>query len=145
VFYLEIITPEKRIFEGHVKKLSVPTLDGEITVLSQHAALFTPLEMGEVKVVTEAGKILYFSIGKGVLEVAKNKASLAIEDAKSSDEISEKKAQEAIEKAKKILAEKPKGVDLIPVEKAFRRSFIDLKIAQKRKKRSSFAPTKPSV
>jgi len=140
LFHLEIITPERRVFEGKVEKLSVPTLTGEITVLAKHVPLFTPLEMGEVKLTTETGKLLYFSIGKGILEVAKNKATLAIEDAKAADEISEKKAQEAMEKAKEILSQKPKDVDLLPIEKAFRRSFIDLKIARKRARKPKLSP-----
>ena len=134
-FYLEVISPEGKIYEGEVKKISVPAATGELTILSKHIPLFTLLIMGELRIVDIKNKIHYFVIGKGIVEVKREKVILAIEDARHADKISEKKALAAKEEAEKIIATKPKGEELLTAKQALRRSFIDLKVARKRKKR----------
>ena len=140
-FYLEVISPDGKVFEGEVKKISVPSVTGELTILSKHVPLFTPLDMGEVKIVDIKDRPYYFAIGKGMMEVKRGRVILAIEDVEHADEISEKKALAAKEEAEKILARKPKGEELLTAKQALRRSFIDLKIARKRKTRPRLSQT----
>lgn len=140
-FYLEVISPDGKVFEGEVKKISVPAVTGELTILSKHIPLFTPLDMGEVKIVDIKDRPCYFAIGKGMMEVKRGRVILAIEDVGHVDEISEKKALAAKEEAEKILARKPKGEELLTAKQALRRSFIDLKVARKRKTRPRLSST----
>lgn len=74
---LKIFNPEKIIFEGEVESASLPTLGGEITVLSGHTALVTPLAEGEVKIVSNEGMKKFLSAG-GIFEVSNNKAVMLL-------------------------------------------------------------------
>ena len=74
---VEILTPEKKIFEGEVETLSVPTRSGHITVLSNHAPLVTAVDSGIITVQTKEGK-KSFEGEKGVLQTMKNKTTLLL-------------------------------------------------------------------
>ena len=45
---VEILTPEKRIFDGDVDILTVPTRSGIISVMSNHASMVTALKAGDI-------------------------------------------------------------------------------------------------
>jgi F-type H+-transporting ATPase subunit epsilon len=76
---LEIITPEKEIFKGEAKQVSVPGVDGSMGFLDHHAPLITVLKAGEVKVTLPDGKVETHTIAGGVVEVMKNTVLLLAE------------------------------------------------------------------
>lgn len=73
--HLEIITPEKKIFEGEVSAATFPGADGTFQILNDHAPLVSLLKDGVVEYKSKelSEKIL---ITGGVVEVLKNKVIL---------------------------------------------------------------------
>jgi len=73
--HLEIITPEKKIFEGEVSIATFPGSDGSFQVLNGHAPLVGLLKEGTVEYKTKeaSNKV---KITGGVVEVLKNKVIL---------------------------------------------------------------------
>ena len=73
--HLEILTPEKKVFDGEVTIVTFPGADGSFQVMDHHAPLISLLKEGEVeyksKEVAHAIKI-----SGGVVEVLKNKVIL---------------------------------------------------------------------
>ena len=47
---LEIITPDKKLFEGQVDAVSFPGIDGSFQVLKGHAPIISSLKKGKIKV-----------------------------------------------------------------------------------------------
>jgi F-type H+-transporting ATPase subunit epsilon len=47
---LEIITPDKKLFEGQVDAVSFPGIDGSFQVLKGHAPIISSLKEGKIKV-----------------------------------------------------------------------------------------------
>jgi len=76
--HLEVITPDKKIFEGEVVSVTFPGTDGSFQVLNNHAALISTCAKGLVKIktVTEEKR---FSIDGGIVEVLKNNVVLLAE------------------------------------------------------------------
>ena len=70
---LEIITPDKRIYSGHVKLVQFPGSLGSFEILNNHAPIISALEKGKIKVVEESGEELYFEVDGGVIENKDNK------------------------------------------------------------------------
>ncbi|MFO7257984.1 MAG: F0F1 ATP synthase subunit epsilon [Bacteroidota bacterium] len=72
---LEILTPEKKIFEGEVSIATFPGADGSFQVLDHHAPLISLLTEGDVvyKGAEANGTV---RITGGVVEVLKNKVVL---------------------------------------------------------------------
>lgn len=70
---IEIITPDKRIFEGEIKSVRVPGKKGSFQVLKDHAPIISTLESGMVRMIDEVNKEVIFEITGGVIEVKANK------------------------------------------------------------------------
>ena len=77
--YLEIYTPDKTIFSGNIKSISVPGTKGPFTVLNNHAPIISTLESGDVSIETSQGIYLLYKIGEGMIEVNQNKIMVLIE------------------------------------------------------------------
>jgi F-type H+-transporting ATPase subunit epsilon len=80
--HLEILTPEKKIFEGNVTLATFPGEDGSFQVMDNHAPLVGLLKEGivEYKSAKEAsGNVM---ITGGVVEVLKNKVILLADGVK---------------------------------------------------------------
>ncbi|MHB8261178.1 MAG: ATP synthase F1 subunit epsilon [Bacteroidia bacterium] len=77
--HLEIITPDKKLFEGEAKALTVPGSDGSLGVLNNHAPMVASLKKGKVKVTTDKAGVTFFEIRGGVIEVLKNKVVVLAE------------------------------------------------------------------
>jgi F-type H+-transporting ATPase subunit epsilon len=69
--FLEIITPDKKIFSGEVAAVTVPGTNGSFQILNNHAPIISTLVNGIVKVKDKAG-ITSFDVKGGVVEVLKN-------------------------------------------------------------------------
>jgi len=76
---LEIVTPEEKVYSGHVKLVQVPGTNGSFEVLKNHAPIISTLAEGKVKIIEDDGNEMFFDISKGVIEVNKNKIILLAE------------------------------------------------------------------
>ena len=70
---IEIITPDKKIFEGEIKSVRVPGRKGSFQVLKDHAPIISTLENGSVRMVDLENKEIVYEISGGVIEVKANK------------------------------------------------------------------------
>jgi F-type H+-transporting ATPase subunit epsilon len=73
---IEIITPDKKVFEGDIKSVRVPGKKGSFQVLKDHAPIISTLENGKVILVEQEGSERIFEINGGVIEVKGNKVIL---------------------------------------------------------------------
>ena len=69
---LEILTPDKKVFDGEVTSVTVPGTQGSFEVLTNHAPIISTLEKGKV-IVRNAGSEVFFTISGGSIEVINNK------------------------------------------------------------------------
>lgn len=73
--HLEIITPDKKVFEGEVSIVTFPGADGSFQVMNDHAPIISLLKDGVVEYKSkEAAQQI--AITGGVVEVLKNKVIL---------------------------------------------------------------------
>ena len=79
--YLEIITPDKKVFSGTVNAVQVPGSKGSFEVLEYHAPIISTLENGKIKII-ERGSELFFEISGGVIEVKNNNVIILAESIK---------------------------------------------------------------
>jgi len=76
--FLEIISPDKKLFEGEIKSVSLPGSDGSLGILNNHAPMISALKAGKVKITDNTGTQT-FTIKGGVVEVLKNKVIVLAE------------------------------------------------------------------
>jgi F-type H+-transporting ATPase subunit epsilon len=133
-FVLEIISPEGSTYKGTVDQVTLPSIMGEITVLPGHAPLFTSLSDGEI-VIRRGQESTSITIAGGFLEVAENHVNVIANFAIKSDEIVARQAEEAKQKAETALKQHKDRVADLLAERDLRKSAIELKIADKLRKR----------
>ena len=69
---LEIITPDKKVFEGQVKSAVFPGAEGSFGVLNNHSVMIATLKNGTIELVEENNTTHSFAVKGGVVEVCKN-------------------------------------------------------------------------
>ncbi len=77
--YLEIITPDKKIFEGEVESATFPGSKGSFQVLNNHAALVSSLSKGKVMYRNSKKEARELVVTGGVVEVLNNHITLLAE------------------------------------------------------------------
>jgi len=143
-FLLQMVTPEQIIYQQMVKKLTVSTLEGEITILPSHTPLVAAVKPGEAKITEAHGgasKERAMAVSEGVIEVRENNVRLLIQTAERIEELERGKIEEAkktaeqmIEKAKKAGADKR---EFAALETSLQREIARLRVFEKYRKRKS--------
>ena len=71
--FLEIITPEHKMYEGKIIYAKFPGSDGEFGVLNNHAPIISNLSGGHIEVTDTNNEKKSFKISGGVVEILENK------------------------------------------------------------------------
>ena len=67
-FKLEIISPEKVIFSDNLTMVTLPSYEGDMSVLKNHISIISFLRPGIVKVYKNDGNIEEFFVQDGIVE-----------------------------------------------------------------------------
>ena len=110
IIKFEIATPERMVLEEEITQISVPTKDGEITVLAGHVPLVASLKPGVLDVRRADGSVEIISISGGFIEVLKNKVVILADTAERGEEIDLARAEAARGRAEKLMKQE-KQVD----------------------------------
>ncbi len=76
---LEIISPDKKLYEGEVKSIVLPGIDGSFGILDKHAPLISALKKGEIEITVTETQKENFQVNGGVVEVLNNKVIVLAE------------------------------------------------------------------
>lgn len=134
---LKIVTPEKLILEELVEHVSLPTKEGEITILPNHIPLIAPLASGDI-VAMISGEYLPVAVVGGFVEVKNNEtgqtdvavlADFAEHVSAISDDVIAKAKAQAEELRKQALNKEV--VDYEHFASELERSITRVKIADK--------------
>ncbi len=107
---LELTTPERIVFKIEADEVTLPTKEGEITVLPGHVPLVAVLVPG-MMTVRAGGEESYVAVSGGFIEVQPGSRVIVLADtAERAEELDLKKVEEARVKAQKALLEQ-RGAD----------------------------------
>ena len=67
-FNLEIISPEKIIFSGKVRMATLPSYEGDMSILKKHISIITFLRPGIIKIKKSEGIFEEFFVEDGTVE-----------------------------------------------------------------------------
>ncbi len=134
---LKIITPERLILEEMVDQVSIPTTEGEITVLTDHIPLVSGLAGGDV-VAFVNGEYVPMAVVGGFVEIKKNsegvtEVAILADFAEHVTELSDEKIDQAKARAEELKKqmENKEHVDFEHFEAELERSLTRVKIADK--------------
>lgn len=133
--HLQIVTPERLVFEDEIDTLSVMTEMGEITILPNHIPLVANLRAGEMRLQKD-GEEHVLASSTGFIEVRPGNTIIILADsAERMEELDLEKIEIAKEQARKAMEEKREVDDVAfaHAAAALERELARYKVAMKRK------------
>ncbi len=133
--HLKVITPRKVVMDKQASSVTVPTADGEITILPHHVHLFSLLVEGIVKIKQSGGEDM-LAIGGGYVETDGKSVKVLVSRAYGQNEIDKDLTDKAIEEAKLILSKSTDEKERAEAMSIIRRSVIDSRLIKRHKSRN---------
>ncbi|MEX1052385.1 MAG: ATP synthase F1 subunit epsilon [Patescibacteria group bacterium] len=130
---LRIITPRKIILEEEISSITLPSVEGEITILPNHISLFSMLNEGVVKIKYER-KEDFLAIGGGYVETNGEYVNLLVSRAYGQEVINQAATEKAIREAEESLRKAKTTEERIEAGALLRRSIVDMKLIKKRRR-----------
>jgi F-type H+-transporting ATPase subunit epsilon len=127
-FDVEIVTPERVMFEGKADSVTVPGTHTPFQMLYNHAPIVSSLGVGTIVITDAAGKNAAFATSGGFVQMLNNKASIVVETAEDASTIDAKRAAEAKRRAEERLAKRA-DCDATRAELSLARAINRLKVA----------------
>ena len=129
---LEIVTPERLVYEDEVDSVNVPGVEGELGILPHHAPLVSTLGYGELRI-RKGGSEESFAIVGGFVQVRPDKVVVMAETADLASEIDLERAEEARREAERALETGyTEGADLSAARAALQQALMRIRVAERR-------------
>jgi len=131
---LRIATPEKEILnETGIDSITLPTTNGEITILPSHIPLISGLSTGEIMYKKDSQKF-YLAVTQGFLRLDKEGNLLLLADyAVRSEDVVVEEAEAAKKRAETVMKEKPSEEDMVLAEAELRKALLDIILSQRKR------------
>jgi F-type H+-transporting ATPase subunit epsilon len=129
----KIVTPERTVLEDAVDQITLPTTDGEITILPNHRSYIASLKTGEL-MVRKGKEEIFIYVSGGFIEFHNNELIVLADAAERAEEIDVKLAEEAKKRAEEIKQQKITldDTEYARVAAAIERESARIKVARKR-------------
>jgi F-type H+-transporting ATPase subunit epsilon len=127
---VEIVTPDRRAYEGTADKVTLPTAMGSIGILPGHQPITAVIAAGEV-ILTVEGKVTRLAIDQGFLRVVSDKVSVVTEAAIDEAKIDLKAVENAEARARQAVEAARNQKDVDPVEVAKMEQILRFALVQR--------------
>ena len=128
-----------QIYNGVARQVTIPTVDGEITILSGHIPLITVIKSGELVITDEHGKHFKYAIVRGAVIVEKGATqntntlvTLICDDAIESEKIDIAIEQEAMARAEEVIKNGETYEDIGGLTSPLERELNRIRVAKRR-------------
>jgi F-type H+-transporting ATPase subunit epsilon len=128
----KIVTPEKTVYEAEIDQVTLPVVDGEVTILPGHRSYIAALKAGEIRFKIK-GEESELATSGGFIEFANNKLTVLADTAEYAGEIDLARAQEARKKAEELKDQKEtmSEMEYARVAAAIEKESARIKVAKK--------------
>lgn len=93
-FKLQIITPEKKVFDGETEQIIVRTTVGDVGILNGHEPYCAALGVGQMRIMID-GEFRRAATSGGIIKVSKESTTILVQTCEWADEIDVKRAEAA--------------------------------------------------
>lgn len=130
---LEILTPEKAVYDDEVDMVIAPGSEGYLGVLPHHAPLFTTLGPGELRV-KRGGVEETLAVFGGFMDVRGDRVTVLTDAAEHAEDIDEARVQAARDAAQQQLASATSPAEEARARASLERSLVRLRVTQRRRR-----------
>ena len=132
-FHLQIVTPDGLFYDGQAESVTVPTVDGAVTILARHIDYLSALGMGEARVEAD-GKTRRAACSGGMVSVTQGEVKVVATTFEWAEDIDAQRAERALELATQTLQNRQQLTDqeLILAQAKLKRALVRTSIAKLR-------------
>jgi F-type H+-transporting ATPase subunit epsilon len=132
--HIEVITPERKVYEDDVDMVVAPGSEGYLGILPHHAPLLTALGPGEFRV-KKGGHEETLAVFGGFMDVRADRVVVLTDAAEHSAEIDEERARAAREQAQRTLAAPVSAAEEAIARASLQRALVRLRVSERRRRR----------
>lgn len=136
---IKIVTPERSVAELEASAVTLPIMDGDVTILPNHEPYIGALKAGEIIVHHAADSAEHLAVSGGFVEFDTNTLSILADTAERAEEIDIERAEAARARAEKIRKEQVsmEEEEYARVAALLEKELARLKVARKHRGRGS--------
>lgn len=127
--YVEIVTPDRRVFQGDAQGVRAPGSEGSFEVRYNHAPMIAALATGPLVITTPAGEKIAFAASGGFLEVLHNTVTVLAETAEPATDIDVERARASEQRALERLHASTDAAERQQAERALERARNRVRLA----------------
>lgn len=131
----DIVTPTGKTSFPEIRSVTLPTVDGVITVLPRHERLMSVLKSGPVVVRLKTEQEVY-AISGGLADVSPEAIKLLVQTAEHADEIDIMRAKEAKAEAERLMAQAVDDVHFGDASALLERNIARINVAEQHQRRA---------
>jgi len=135
---LQLITLQGVNYDEEAYSVSLPTMEGEITVLGHHEPLLSALKPGVIAIRRNKddidAKLEQYATYGGVVEIGDNQVRVLVDEADYGDEINEQEATAAREEAERLKASASNQKELADAQAVIDRQAVRVRVAEIRRR-----------
>ena len=121
-FKLQIITPEKTVFDGETEQIIVRTTVGDVGILYGHEPYCAAISIGQMRIMID-GTFRRAATSGGIIKVSKEKTTVLVQTCEWSDEIDVERANAAKSAAEERLKAAKDDKELLLAEAKLKRAL----------------------
>lgn len=138
MFHLTLVSQSGIKYDDEVSEVILPTMDGQIGVLTDHMPLISVTKPGVISVRRQPHdserEMDHFATYGGVLEVEHNNLVVVVDEADAAESINELEAQKAYDAAQRMKAEAKDQLSLERAQALVDRHAVRLQVASIRRR-----------
>lgn len=128
-FLLRVLAADHVFYEGSCVSVTLPTPDGEVGILANHAEMVTALVPGVLRCRSREGEEpLIGAVGSGFAHVINNQVLVLVDTAERPEEIDENRARRAYEESLEALRQQRGMEEYILAQTSMARAMNRLKV-----------------
>ncbi|MCI8949961.1 MAG: ATP synthase F1 subunit epsilon [Lachnospiraceae bacterium] len=128
-FKLQIITPDRKFYQGDVEMVELTTTEGQIGVYARHIPLTAVVAPGILKI-HENAEVKAAALMSGFIQVMPEQVTIMAEIVEWPEEIDENRAKEAKIRAERRIQSHDAEMDVARAELALKRALVRLEARQ---------------
>lgn len=130
-FHLQIVTPDKPVFDGTAEKLIVRTITGDVCILARHIDYAAALGIGEARVTDGEGNTRIAACNGGLLSVSDNQVRVMATTFEWADEIDTERARLSLDASQEALNKADRSdANYAALEAKLKRALVRVQISE---------------
>ncbi len=139
---VDVVTAERSVLSDTADMVVAPSVDGTVGILPHHARMIALLKPGELRLKRGPEEVA-LAVSGGVLQVESDHVTVLADAAERAEEVDVTRAREALERARRHMAELKDHQAQAAVQAAIERATVRLRVAERRRRTRPVPETSP--